>query len=553
MKRLARRVLCVALAALMAGAPGAALAQPAAAEEMAPAAAADGGAAPAGGGDQAATERGDEAAAGAAEDAGAEAAEDGAAPAGEVPANAEEKAADDAATEAERVAELCGLLVAAADAHGVPHDFFIRLIWKESRFSDGAVSPVGAQGIAQFMPGTARLRGLDNPFDRQAALFASAAFLADLKAEFGSWGLAAAAYNGGPNRIPGFVAGEASLPYETVDYVFSITGRPAEHWAARARARLARGEQPAEPAGWIGRGFSEEELAALREGRRAGATERATPGGEGEAVPAAPEVPEALADGGEPAAAAPAASAVSASAGGGGPATEASTASTNAAAVGAAAESPALPAAAGSAGGSAPAADTSSDEGAEGGVSLTAVAATGPAQPTDGAVAAVGQPAVPPSGAAAPDGATDGSDGRAIRYPPTLLALARPPFAIPVPRSRPEGAMPAVNCPELVARLGRSRSVAPPSVAGGGWTPWGAQVAGHVRRDVALRQYDRLKARLPGDLVAAGPSVVVRRFAARGRLAIHAVQFAAANRREAQALCARIARSRAPCVVVRNR
>ena len=103
----------------------------------------------------------------------------------------------------------------------------------------------------------------------------------------------------------------------------------------------------------------------------------------------------------------------------------------------------------------------------------------------------------------------------------------------------------------LVVRLGRSRPVAAPSVAGG-WSPWGAQVAGHVRRDVAMRQYDRLKARLPGDLVAEGPRVVMRRFAARGRFPVHAVQFAAASRTEAQAICARIARSRAPCVVVRN-
>ena len=105
----------------------------------------------------------------------------------------------------------------------------------------------------------------------------------------------------------------------------------------------------------------------------------------------------------------------------------------------------------------------------------------------------------------------------------------------------------------LVARLGQGRSVTPPvGVPGGEYTAWGAQVAGHPRRDVAMRQYARLKGKLPKDLVDIGPRLVVRRFAARGRLPIHAVQFAAPDQSSATALCRRIAASRAPCVVVKN-
>jgi hypothetical protein len=133
-----------------------------------------------------------------------------------------------------------------------------------------------------------------------------------------------------------------------------------------------------------------------------------------------------------------------------------------------------------------------------------------------------------------------------------LFALAARRVGTPLPRARPKSPPSAVNCPQLVARLGRSRPTAPPSGIGGGWTRWGAQVAGHTRRSVAMRQYARLKSRLPGDLVARGPVVVVRRFAARGRLPVHAVMFAAANRAEAQALCKRIAAALAPCVVVKN-
>ena len=58
--------------------------------------------------------------------------------------------------------------------------FFARLLWKESLFDAAAVSPAGAQGIAQFMPGTAKLRGLSDAFNPAEALYASAAYLAEL-------------------------------------------------------------------------------------------------------------------------------------------------------------------------------------------------------------------------------------------------------------------------------------------------------------------------------------------------------------------------------------
>ena len=48
----------------------------------------------------------------------------------------------------------------AATSQGLPEAFFRRFIWQESRFNPRAISNAGAQGIAQFMPGTARWRGL---------------------------------------------------------------------------------------------------------------------------------------------------------------------------------------------------------------------------------------------------------------------------------------------------------------------------------------------------------------------------------------------------------
>ena len=123
---------------------------------------------------------------------------------------------------------LCTLIADAASQHSLPPEFFARLIWKESRFDVRALSPAGAQGVAQFMPGTARLRGLADPWDPRQAIPASAQFLADLKARFGNFGLAAAAYNGGPHRVEAWLAQAGGLPYETVDYVLSITARPVE-------------------------------------------------------------------------------------------------------------------------------------------------------------------------------------------------------------------------------------------------------------------------------------------------------------------------------------
>ena len=80
------------------------------------------------------------------------------------------------------LATLCGIVEASAKAEGLPVDFFTKLIWRESSFRPNAVSPAGAQGVAQFMPGTANERGLIDPFDPASAIPASARFLNELEA-----------------------------------------------------------------------------------------------------------------------------------------------------------------------------------------------------------------------------------------------------------------------------------------------------------------------------------------------------------------------------------
>lgn len=143
---------------------------------------------------------------------------------------------------------ICLMVEAAAAANGLPLDYFVRIIWRESNFRTDAVGPrtrsgSRAQGIAQFMPGTAEERRLLDPFDPVQALPKAAEFLRDLRAEFGNLGLAAAAYNAGPGRVRDWLAGRGGLPGETQRYVLAVTGRPAEDWIAASSATSGTAEQ----------------------------------------------------------------------------------------------------------------------------------------------------------------------------------------------------------------------------------------------------------------------------------------------------------------------
>jgi hypothetical protein len=138
---------------------------------------------------------------------------------------------------------ICPLLESAAIAGGIPVSFFTRVIWRESRFDATAMGPrtrsgMRAEGIAQFMPATAAERQLADPFDPVQALPKAAAFLRELADELGNLGLAAAAYNAGPQRVRGWLAGDRSLPAETRAYVVAVTGRSVADWASAGPVSL---------------------------------------------------------------------------------------------------------------------------------------------------------------------------------------------------------------------------------------------------------------------------------------------------------------------------
>ncbi len=135
---------------------------------------------------------------------------------------------------------ICLIIESAAKANDLPLEFFARVIWQESRFQSDAVGPMTrrgqrAQGIAQFMPGTANERRLLDPFDPVQALPKSAEFLKELREQFGNLGLAAAAYNAGPRRVQDWLGGTGPMPQETRNYVSAITGTSVDDWASAGR------------------------------------------------------------------------------------------------------------------------------------------------------------------------------------------------------------------------------------------------------------------------------------------------------------------------------
>jgi Transglycosylase SLT domain/D-alanyl-D-alanine carboxypeptidase len=119
-------------------------------------------------------------------------------------------------------ARFAPLIVRAAQRWGVSAHLLAAQLYAESNFNPFARSPAGAEGIAQFMPGTADALGLRDPFDPAAAIDAQAHLMRDLLGRLGSVPLALAAYNAGD----GAVAACGCIPPfpETRAYVARILG-----------------------------------------------------------------------------------------------------------------------------------------------------------------------------------------------------------------------------------------------------------------------------------------------------------------------------------------
>jgi hypothetical protein len=112
------------------------------------------------------------------------------------------------------------LFASASQRYGVPAALLAAVAKQESGFDPKAVSPAGAQGLMQLMPGTAKNLGVTNPFDPAQAIDGAARMLRDLTRRFGSTELALAAYNAGPGAVLKY---DGIPPYpETQRYVRNV-------------------------------------------------------------------------------------------------------------------------------------------------------------------------------------------------------------------------------------------------------------------------------------------------------------------------------------------
>ena len=133
---------------------------------------------------------------------------------------------------AERRRMIYPLVHQVACEQGLPIGLFDALIMQESRYKHTAISPKGALGLAQLMPGTARQLG-SNPYAVIDNLRGGARYLRQQLDRFGRFDLALAAYNAGPGRVARH--GRVPAIAETIGYVRNISA----NWGDAGRVKLA--------------------------------------------------------------------------------------------------------------------------------------------------------------------------------------------------------------------------------------------------------------------------------------------------------------------------
>lgn len=119
-----------------------------------------------------------------------------------------------------------GLITQVEQLQGIPTDLLGRLLYQESSYLTAIItgaqrSPVGALGIAQFMPATAISLGI-NPLNPQEAIPAAGKYLVSLFNSLGQWSYALGAYNWGIGNFRKYLAGKATIPQETQNYIAQI-------------------------------------------------------------------------------------------------------------------------------------------------------------------------------------------------------------------------------------------------------------------------------------------------------------------------------------------
>jgi hypothetical protein len=151
------------------------------------------------------------------------------------------------------MADLDDLIAATAQRYGIEPSLLSAMVQTESNRNPRAVSPAGAQGLTQLMPGTARGLGVRDPFDAAQNLDGGARYLRQQIDRFGSPALALAAYNAGPARVARS-GGIPAIP-ETQRYVSTVMSRAGLAMGGSGQSRLAGSDQASD--GELDRLFAE--------------------------------------------------------------------------------------------------------------------------------------------------------------------------------------------------------------------------------------------------------------------------------------------------------
>lgn len=102
---------------------------------------------------------------------------------------------------------------AAAEKYDIPDRLLTAQLSQESGFNPDAISPAGAEGIAQLMPQTASSLGVSDPFNANASIMAAAKYDSENFSRFGDWTQALEAYNEGPTATANGVAYPQAVSY----------------------------------------------------------------------------------------------------------------------------------------------------------------------------------------------------------------------------------------------------------------------------------------------------------------------------------------------------